>query len=233
MEYALEMIGLDYLRYKRTVQAICAELQQLPQGNLTYRTIKGHRYCYLQFRDKQGVVRNKIVSQKDIPETEKLLRRRRFLQENLHLYETHIHLHEKAYPQLKDLNDFLPNKDAQKLYLTLKGEYVRSKSEVIIANELFNHQILYEYEKPLTLKGYPHPIYPDFTIYTPREGKTVYWEHSGLMNNPEYCSKWDWKLHLYAENGISVWQKNLIVTYESQPGDFSMGEIVQRIRELS
>ncbi len=232
MEYALEMIAKGYLECKKMVQAMEAELSQLPRGNLTYRTVKGHRYCYLQFREKQGCVKNKIVSAQEIPVVQQQLQRRAFLKESISIYQSYINWIEEKYPQFRLLKKIDVPKDSQKIYCTVKGERVRSKSEVIIANLLYANQIPYEYEKPLKLTGYPHPILPDFTIYIPKEDKTVYWEHGGLMNDPEYRSKWDWKMHLYAEDGITVWQKNLIVTYESQPGDLNIGEIRQHIADL-
>ena len=50
-------------------------------------------------------------------------------------------------------------------YYTIKGERVRSKSEKIIADELYRYQIPYKYEFPLTLATHNRNIqlYPDFT----------------------------------------------------------------------
>ena len=48
-------------------------------------------------------------------------------------------------------------------YYTDKGERVRSKAEILIANMLNKHGIPYRYEYPLKLKGYG-VIYPDFTL---------------------------------------------------------------------
>ena len=48
------------------------------------------------------------------------------------------------------------------LHSSLFGEMVRSKSEVIIADQLANHDFEYGYEQPLTINGVTK--YPDFTI---------------------------------------------------------------------
>ena len=61
---------------------------------------------------------------------------------------------------------------------TDKGEKVRSKSEMIIANLLAKDGVPYRYECPLELKGMG-VIYPDFTVLNIRLRKVFYWEHQG------------------------------------------------------
>ena len=57
-----------------------------------------------------------------------------------------------------------------------RGERVRSKSEKILADYFYRNNILYKYEKPLKLKGYGI-IYPDFTFFSKKLRKEIYWEH--------------------------------------------------------
>lgn len=91
-------------------------------------------------------------------------------------------------------------------YETNAGEFVRSKSEVIIADLLYAQadRLLYKYERPLTLKhnGRDVLIYPDFTILNTQTGKITYWEHAGLMSKAEYASDFVWKNNLYYSNNL-------------------------------
>lgn len=97
---------------------------------------------------------------------------------------------------------------------TGNGEYVRSKSELIIANKLKDLGLKYRYENAKVLKGYG-TIYPDFTILDPNTNEEVLLEHFGMMDSPEYLEKsFMGKIRLYAENGI-VPGKGLICTYET------------------
>lgn len=77
-------------------------------------------------------------------------------------------------------------------YETEQGDMVRSKSEVIIANILYQHQksILYKYERPLkvVVDGRNKIIYPDFTVMNVHTGKVVYWEHAGRMDDSYYAN---------------------------------------------
>ena len=63
-------------------------------------------------------------------------------------------------------------------YETNAGEFVRSKSEVIIANLLHMKadQLLYKYERPLKLRyqGRKIIVYQDFTILNTQTGKWSY-----------------------------------------------------------
>ena len=82
---------------------------------------------------------------------------------------------------------------------TDQGELVRSKSEVIIANLLYQNQnhILYKYERPLemTIEGRSKIVYPDFTILSKRTGKIIYWEHAGRMDDPYYVNEFVKKMN--------------------------------------
>lgn len=115
---------------------------------------------------------------------------------------------------------------------TARGERVRSKSEVIIADTLFRHNIPYRYEFPITLKrsnsadirrdfGSSITLYPDFLCLNTRTRTEFYWEHFGLMDSTEYSNNAAGKLRLYTENGILA-GRNLIITMETQTEPFSL-----------
>lgn len=87
------------------------------------------------------------------------------------------------------------------IHRTSKGDYVRSKSELIIANMLWDKEILYKYEERLYSKDGTEWKLPDFTITT-EEGETFYWEHLGrLENDPKYAEDWEAKKEWYKKNG--------------------------------
>lgn len=98
------------------------------------------------------------------------------------------------------------------LHKSLSGEKLRSKSEVIIANALFMNHIPYRYECELILGEIS--LYPDFTILHPITHELYYWEHFGLMHNPDYRNNTSQKLKLYIENRIYP-SERLITTFES------------------
>ena len=106
------------------------------------------------------------------------------------------------------------------LLLTARGERVRSKSEVIIADTLFRHKIPYRYEYPLQVhrtsgSGDTITLHPDFLCLNTRTRTELYWEHFGLMDEPEYSKNAAGKLRLYIENGILP-GRNLIITMETK-----------------
>ena len=98
-------------------------------------------------------------------------------------------------------------------YYTDKGERVRSKAEILIANMLNKHGIPYRYECPLVLKGYGM-IYPDFTILHMRERKEMYLEHMGMMDNEIYAEEALERILMYEKNGIFPGEK-LVLTHET------------------
>lgn len=97
-------------------------------------------------------------------------------------------------------------------HYTMKNERVRSKSEVMIANELVYYGFLYHYEFPLVILG--HTIHPDFTILRMSDRKTIYWEHFGMMDDPEYRNSALSRIREYEEAGIFPGDR-LIITMET------------------
>jgi hypothetical protein len=106
--------------------------------------------------------------------------------------------------------------EASLIHKTLKGELVRSRSEVIIANMLHDSGITYEYEKELKLAADGVRI-PDFTIDDAESGILFYWEHCGMMSDSTYRKRWDEKKTVYEKHGI-VEGKNLIVSCDDGNG---------------
>ncbi|MCQ2506874.1 MAG: hypothetical protein MJ113_06855 [Lachnospiraceae bacterium] len=96
---------------------------------------------------------------------------------------------------------------------TDNGLQVRSKSERFMANYFDSIGLKYKYECPLILKPYG-VIYPDFTFLSPKTGKEIYWEHEGMLDNPEYAQTAAKKIELYMKNGIFPGD-NLILTFET------------------
>lgn len=97
------------------------------------------------------------------------------------------------------------------IHRTARGELVRSKSEVIIANALYYHHLEYVYEPELILEGVVKR--PDFKVVDDDTGEIWYWEHCGLMNNPLYKKRWEEKKAFYLKHGIKE-GKNLIITFD-------------------
>jgi hypothetical protein len=71
----------------------------------------------------------------------------------------------------------------------------------VIADKLHARKIEYEYEKMLILAGGARR-WPDFTLKVPKSGKTLYWEHLGMLGDAAYRRKWITKLDLYFRSGI-------------------------------
>lgn len=122
------------------------------------------------------------------------------------------------------------------IHRTTRGEMVRSKSEVIIANVLAAKGVDYVYERPLTLGGATR--YPDFTIQDMESGQTIYWEHCGMLHVPNYRRRWDEKLEWYRKNGILPFEHGsgaagtLIVTSDEANGSIDSARITTLVTQL-
>ena len=106
---------------------------------------------------------------------------------------------------------------------------MRSKSEVIIANMLYDAHIDYEYEKALDL-GKDGIKSPDFTIEDAESGTCFYWEHCGMLTDAKYKKRWEEKKKIYKKHNI-VEGENLIVSEDSSNGGIDSAEIKKLIDE--
>ena len=109
--------------------------------------------------------------------------------------------------QDKDFYEDMPE------FYTAKGERVRSKSEVIIADLLNREGVPYRYEFPVYLKDIGM-IYPDFTVLNVKTWKEYIWEHFGMMDDMEYAERTVQKIAAYEKNDYFQGE-NLILTYET------------------
>ncbi|MBQ8469087.1 MAG: hypothetical protein IJ547_00645 [Clostridia bacterium] len=104
----------------------------------------------------------------------------------------------------------------EKSFPTARGELVRSKSEVEIANYLYYRDIPYRYECPLRLKDGQKTLtlYPDFTILDRATREVVLLEHLGRMDDPGYVNRVLEKRRVYEEHGFFEGE-NILYTWES------------------
>lgn len=111
---------------------------------------------------------------------------------------------------------------------TISGDYVRSKSEMLIDTVLQKYHLPYRYE--CQLKFGDVILYPDYTIRHPKSGKFFYWEHFGMMDDPKYGKSTVDKLNLYISNGIYP-TIQLITTYETLENPLSIDTVEKIVEE--
>lgn len=113
----------------------------------------------------------------------------------------------------------------KKTQITSRGLQVRSKSEVIIAEALYEAGVPFHYEELLYIGDTAYA--PDFTIRR-ADGKIFYWEHQGLMSDMLYYDRFLNKMRVYSTAGIVPWD-NLILTYDSLDGHIDIREVRMQI----
>lgn len=118
-------------------------------------------------------------------------------------------------------------------FYTAKGERVRSKSELLISEQLCKYGIPYRYEKPIELLDWNRVIVcrPDFTVMNRRTGKIYLYEHFGRMDDFMYVENSMRKLDLYEKNGYLL-GKNLIITRETVASPLNIQKVDSYINEF-
>lgn len=118
----------------------------------------------------------------------------------------------------------------EKVYSTKKGDMVRSKSEVMIANMYYELGIPYRYEAELSLNN-GRVTYPDFTVLDVVHRREIYHEHMGLLDDEEYRYHNLRKIEEYRKNDIFA-GKNLFITHEASGCPLNIREIEKCVRWL-
>jgi ATP-dependent exoDNAse (exonuclease V) alpha subunit len=103
------------------------------------------------------------------------------------------------------------------IHRTEKGHLVRSKSELVIANMLFQLGIPYEYERVCDGTAAPGRLRPDFSFVT-ADGDLIVWEHLGMLSRPDYRRGWEWKHEWYRRNGFVDGRTLFTSTEDDQNG---------------
>jgi len=137
---------------------------------------------------------------------------------NTHLFKASVRNNKSSTPFVEGL-----------IHKTLQeGLFVRSKSEVIIANMLYEREILFEYEREY-IDGNKRRI-PDFT-FIDAAGDIVILEHLGMLHKPTYKEEWEKKLKFYESNGFKL-GTNLFTTQDDENGAIDSLEIEKVIIQI-
>ncbi len=218
-------------RYYDKIKILQDTINNYPPGSLILHK-KGKYPAFYHHFTTNGVREQKYLSRKKdsylinalLAKKEELPTIQKELNFNLQALKTCLpfskELLEKAeinncdHPPIHSQNPYKVN---ELKWITNRGEKVRSKSEKILADLLYEYKIDYQYEKQLKFKYY-NAIYPDFTIRNPLNGKMYYWEHNGL-DTTDYLERWASKKEIYAKNNITN-TNYLIVTTEDDGNNF-------------
>jgi hypothetical protein len=119
------------------------------------------------------------------------------------------------------------------IHRTRRGEAVRSKSEVIIADLLHSLGVEYQYEKEFIAPDGSKRL-PDFTIDDPAAGLRVFWEHLGMLDRPSYRQKWQDKLAWYRAHDVLPFAEGgggngMLVTSEDSPRTGIDSQAIERL----
>ena len=141
-------------------------------------------------------------------------------------------------------------------YRTMRGDYVGSKSEAIIADRLYANNIPYHYEVAFTpeaeadtsrpvfdmygrLMGYEvlgadpfdrDTLHPDFYVLNKRTRKAYYWEHLGKLNDQKYCTENLNRLVRIIDAGYTIGEE-ILITHEDSHNPLrleSIDEIIEK-----
>ena len=217
-------------------------IQEAPNGTLRCAINKGHYQYYVgkeylnegkrEYATKLAQKEYCLHIDREVKKYQRALRKVRSLykEQGLENIYRRLHLGRKALvtPLVRPVEDIIKEfenieyegkgfeKEDMTEYYTIKGERVRSKSEKIIADELYRYGIPYKYEMPLQLVNWNKQVtfYPDFTALNKRNGKKWILEHLGMMDKSSYYENAMQKLDIYEKNNILLGE-GLILLHET------------------
>lgn len=131
---------------------------------------------------------------------------------------------------IREKSDEIPYND-HLIHKTLKGHMVRSKSELVIANILYENNIEYQYEREYQGDEDKIKVHPDFSFTDPA-GDLILWEHLGMLSREDYRLGWEWKKDWYERNGF-VENKNLFTTRDGDDGSLDSSEVKEIAEKIN
>lgn len=229
-----------------------SELKRLPKGKLYISDVKGNSYFYMRRDGRKHYLGKEARKEIEQLQQRRLLESAvKNIDANIPLMEKFVVDYKetglenllknmpKAY-QMKSSNaapfaDFINVEEWEKQpynrnarhkeelrHKTLKGDFVRSKSEVILANILTSRNIAYHYEEIEKINGVL--VAPDFKIAVESESKFRLLEHCGMIGDENYRNTFLWKLRNYIEGGYLPW-RDVIFTFDDMDGSIDTQSI--------
>ena len=227
-------------------------LEIKPQGQKVYfdycfTTEEGRKKKYMRVSDPDDQALVRAVAQRDYDKTIvrfaekelKLLERLDILYEKGEIENVYSMINKARQPLVTPIRltdeqyaDWWQAQELRKAVIlpevttfeTERGEKVRSKSEVFIADTLKRRNRKYHYEVAVTVTDHltsrKRIVYPDFYVLNPHTRKAYYWEHFGKCDDPGYVNRNLNKLIDYRSVGI-IPGVNLIMTFETKQIPFS------------
>lgn len=244
-----EQMKEEYDRLSARIAQLEDAVSQLSEGSLGWQK-RGENYRYYRLTDAKHFLSRKkdpdlieeLAKKKylqkllsddknELAAIEKYLKSHReksavktFLLENTHVAEILTPLFRSTKQELAEWEAAAyPSTAAHPEQLIFPGpcgKMYRSKSESQIAYLLYRARIPFRYEWDKIICGKTYHI--DFTIRHPKTGRTIYWEHCGMMDNEVYAANIGIKIREYETAGIFP-GKNLILTFESKQFPFTIG----------
>ena len=253
-----ETLNERYELITKTVIEIEKRISRLPEGTVVTRRVKGKSYFYLdtgkskdKYLSKNDTPLIKALIQKSYLKSVLKTAKQELaaLEKMMKIYPEN--LPEKEFDKLPEERKKLatpiipgdeknarkwmdapytrkPFKKGTPVFMTMRGERVRSKSEMIIADRLYANGIPYRYECPLMVGK--EIIHPDFSLLRMSDGKVMYHEHCGKMTDPQYYDDLVDRVNKYNQAGI-IQGDRLTFTFESQETPFDVRVIDRMIRE--
>lgn len=248
----------ELIRLKELENQITRSIKDVPDVHLRcvnskgyYQYYAGGKYLGKDMRSYAKQIAQKeycVKLQKEVKEYQKVIQKLNDLYqknglENIYreLYPGRKQLVEPLVRPIEDIIDEFEkleyegkafDKENVSEFYTRKGERVRSKSEKIIADELYQYGIPYKYEMPLELDNWSKKVmvYPDFTVLNCRTGRRWIIEHFGMMDKPSYYESVMYKLDTYEKNNILLGE-SLIMFHETSTSPINVN-VVRKYIEL-
>lgn len=252
-----ELINKDLKRCNALYERLKKEMSELEEGSLSERN-GTYSWCYRingkqisrKITDLKLVLRLKKRQyiKRALPIIKKRIKNDCNYLENDVIYDP-IQIGDsmpEQYRGLKDIGVFLEGDinvedwleseykqgqmfEGNKIYKVDNSTWVRSKSETMISMRLIEKAFHIRYEPEVRVGS--RILYPDFAILLPLSRRIVYYEHFGMMDDPEYAMNAMKKLAEYAQNGI-ILGVNLVISYETRGHPLTLQDIDNVIAQL-
>ena len=173
------------------------ELPLLPEGTLLVRR-RGTKEYYSVQTTVQGRRHEEYLSLKRNANQISLLRSKKLIRAALTRIRR-ITRHLKGYRRRLAAKQAVITRPFPENYIFYTNKiYVNSTGEVAIVEMLHKHRIKFVYGEPTVIGG--QVLHPDFKYIV--DGRTVYHEHLGKLDDSKYVDDWNWKHARYRDNNI-------------------------------